>query len=52
MMMSIADFRAIRAAIRLLDIGSCWYASVGIKGDQQVYPLSSVNLLVYGVAIS
>jgi hypothetical protein len=40
------------AAIRLLDIGSCWYASVGIKGDQQVYPLSSVNLLVYGVAIS
>jgi hypothetical protein len=38
--------------LAVLDIGSCWSAGIAAKGDQQVYPLSSVNLLVYGVAIS
>jgi hypothetical protein len=52
MVMPTADFDATRAAARPLDIGSCWSAGIALSGDQQVYPLSSVNLLVYGVAIS
>ena len=52
MVMPTADFHATRAAARLLDIGSCWSAGIAPSGDQQGYPLSSVNLLVYGVVIS
>jgi hypothetical protein len=50
--MPTADLHATWTAIRLLDIGSCWNALVALNGDQQVYRISSVNLLVYGVAIS
>jgi hypothetical protein len=33
------------------DIGSGGSASLALKRDQQAYPLSSVNLLFYGVAM-
>jgi hypothetical protein len=52
MVMSVADFRATGRLFVYSTSVVAWNASVGIKGDQQVYPLSSVNLLVYGVAIS